>query len=109
VRRRTRWITGGALVALLTAAGTGTGMAASGREDDRPLSGSTLDRAVEAALRATGPGTVTETEAGDDGAAYSVEVRLRDGRHVEVNLDPSFEVTGQETDDDGAGDGTGDD
>jgi hypothetical protein len=42
---------------------------------------------------------VTQTEAGDDGAAYGVEVRLPDGRQVEVNLDQSFKVVGQDPDD----------
>jgi hypothetical protein len=46
---------------------------------------------------------VTETEAGDDGAAYGVEVRLPDGRQVEVNLDQSFNVIGQEPDEDQPG------
>jgi uncharacterized membrane protein YkoI len=77
---------------------------ASARDDDKPLTGTTLDRATAAALEHTGGGTVTETEAGDDGAAYSVEVRLKDGSQVEVNLNESFEVIGQETDDDGPGD-----
>ena len=54
---------------------------------------------------------MTETETGDDGAAYSVEVRMADGSQVEVNLDENFNVIGQATDDDGAGDqeGPGDD
>jgi hypothetical protein len=48
---------------------------------------------------------------GDDGAAYSVEVRLEDGGQVEVNLDERFTVIGQANDDDGAGEdeGAGDD
>jgi hypothetical protein len=52
---------------------------------------------------------VTETEVGDDGAAYSVEVRLEDGSQVEVNLDEGFNVIGQAADDDGANDEEGDD
>src|SRR5512133_2883363 len=49
---------------------------------------------------ATGGGTVLETEAGGDGAAYGVEVRLPDGRQLEVTLDQSFKVVGQEPDED---------
>ncbi len=75
-----------------------------GGGDEQPLSGSTLSRATAAALEHTGGGTVTETETGDDGAAYGVEVRLDNGNQVEVNLDENFEVVGQEADDDGAGD-----
>jgi hypothetical protein len=44
---------------------------------------------------------VLATEAGDDGAAYAVEVRRPDGRQVEVNLNQSFKVVGQEPDEDG--------
>ncbi len=43
---------------------------------------------------------MTETEIGDDGAAYEVEVRLSDGSQVEVNLDADFVVTGSAPDDD---------
>ncbi len=57
----------------------------------------------------TGGGTVTETETGDDGAVYSVEIELDDGRQVEVNLDENFDVIGQETDDDGPNDKEGPD
>ncbi len=60
-------------------------------------------KAVDAALAHVGGGTVLETEAGDDGAAYGVEIRLADGRVVEVQLDESFAVTGQASDDDNKG------
>ena len=90
-----------ALVAtLLVAATVAAGFAVAGGNDDKALQGSTLERATAAALRHTGGGTVVETEAGDDAAAYGVEVRLSDGRQVEVNLDERFVVIGQEPDDD---------
>jgi hypothetical protein len=102
MQRRTRWIaTAGLVVAALG------GVAASAGDNDQELSGSTRDKAVDAALAAAGGGTVLETEAGDDGAAYGVELRLKDGRQVEVNLDSSFKVIGQEADEDGAGEETG--
>ena len=69
-------------------------------DDDTPLSGTTLDEAVAAALEHTGQGEVVDTEMGDDGAAYGVEIRLPDGSQVEVNLDESFTVIGSEADDD---------
>jgi uncharacterized membrane protein YkoI len=94
---RTRWIVGAGLAAAIAA---GTAAAAAGGDDDQELTGATRDRAVAAALAATGGGTVLETEAGDDGAAYGVEVRLDDGRQVEVNLDSSFKVVNQEPDED---------
>jgi uncharacterized membrane protein YkoI len=82
--------------------GTGVGIAASG-DDDRPLTGSDLEQATAAALAHVGGGTVIETEAGDDGATYGVEVRLEDGSVVEVSLNADFEVIGSTADDDGAG------
>lgn len=97
-----RYLTiGGALVAAVAIAATvagGSAIATGG--DDQPLTGDTYDRAVAAALAHTGGGEVTETEIGDDGAAYEVEVRLADGTQVEVNLDANFAVTGSEPDDD---------
>ncbi len=86
-------------VALGTAVG-GIAIAAGSGDDDRPLTGSTLEKATAAALEHTGGGTVLETEAGDDGAAYGVEIRLADGTQAEVSLDRSFNVIGRETDDD---------
>lgn len=108
--KKTRWLVGGALAVALIGGGTAIAVA-TGQGDDKPLTGSTLDRAAAAALARTGGGTVIETEVGDDGAAYGVEIRLDDGSVVEVNLDESFEVIGQEADDDGPGDqdGPGDD
>jgi hypothetical protein len=100
--RKTRWIGGGALAVALIGGGTGVAIATGG--DDRPLTGSALDKATAAALQHTGGGTVIETEAGDDGAAYGVEIRLEDGRVVEIGLDASFQVIGQESDDDGSAD-----
>jgi uncharacterized membrane protein YkoI len=93
-----------ALVLVVGAISAGFAIAAGG-DDDKPLTGSDLEKATAAALAHTGGGTVVETEVGDDGAAYGVEVRLDDGRVVEVNLDESFDVIGQQNDDDdGAGD-----
>jgi uncharacterized membrane protein YkoI len=95
--RRTRWI---AAAGLVVAVAGGTAAAAVGGDNDQELTGATRDRVVAAALAATGGGTVLETEAGDDGAAYGVEVRLDDGRQVEVNLDETFKVVNQEPDED---------
>ena len=94
-----------AAIVALAVIGGGTGIAiATGLGDDEPLTGSTLDQATAAALEHTGGGTVIETEVGDGGAAYGVEVRLDDGSVVEVALDANFNVIGQESDDDGAND-----
>jgi uncharacterized membrane protein YkoI len=103
MRRRTSWIAA-AGVALAVAVGVA---AAAGGDGDQELTGATRDRAVAAALAATGGGTVLETEAGDDGAAYGVEVRLPDGRQVEVGLDQRFKVLRQEADEDRPGEDQG--
>jgi hypothetical protein len=101
---RTRWIAAAGLAAAMVG---GVAAASADGDGDQELTGATRDRAVAAALAATGGGTVLETEAGDDGAAYGVEVRLDDGRQVEVNLDRSFKVVGQEADEDKPGENEG--
>jgi hypothetical protein len=62
---------------------------------------------VAAALEHTGGGTVIETEIGDEGAAYGVEIRLEDGTVIEIGLDERFNVIGEEAEDDGPGDRDG--
>jgi uncharacterized membrane protein YkoI len=96
-----------ATAGLAAAMAGGIAAAAAGGDTDQELTGSTRDRAVAAALAATGGGTVLETEGGDDGAAYGVEVRLADGRQVEVSLDAGFKVIGQEADEDRPGEADG--
>jgi len=98
--RKARWMGGAALAVVLIGGGTGVAIATTA-SDDQPLTGSALEKATVAALQHTGGGTVIETEVGDDGAAYGVEIRLDDGRVVEVGLDANFQVIGQESDDDG--------
>jgi uncharacterized membrane protein YkoI len=74
---------------------------------DQELTGATLERASVAALRATGGGTVNETERdSENGAVYEVEVTKPDGSTVDVRLDESFGVIAIEGDgeDEGAGD-----
>ena len=108
MNKRTRWLIGGALALALVGAGVGIGLAETNSEEaneveetdgDQPLAGSDRERAEAAALEFVGGGTVTEVEAGDDGAAYGVEIRADDGSQVEVQLDESFTVIGTESDD----------
>jgi hypothetical protein len=105
--RRSKITMAGLTAAALIAGGSVFGVAAATGGGERPLTGETRDRAVAAALAKAGPGTVTETETGDDGAAYSVEIRRADGSQVEVNLDESFRVTGSSADEDGPKDADG--
>jgi uncharacterized membrane protein YkoI len=66
---------------------------------DQPISGgSDLDKASAAALEHTGGGQVTDTEVGDEESYYEVEVTLDDGSQVDVQLDRSFQVVGDEAD-----------
>jgi uncharacterized low-complexity protein len=72
-----------------------TNGAAEGQDSDESLSGSPAQQAADAALRATGGGTVLEAEQGDDPrSTYEVEVR-KNGGVIEVMLDSNFNVIGQ--------------
>lgn len=76
-----------------------TGNAADPTSDDVALTGTTLQRASQAATDATGGGTVTSGKEGNEGnVAYELEVKTSDGKTVEVQLDKAFNVTHQETD-----------
>jgi hypothetical protein len=97
-----------AAVAILALLGIGTGavLAVAG-DDDRPLQGDARARASAAALEHVGGGRVIETEVGDDGAAYGVEILRPDGSVVEVSLDQDYRVIATEGDDDSAGESEG--
>ncbi|MGH8869835.1 MAG: hypothetical protein ACRDYU_17800 [Actinomycetes bacterium] len=102
MRRRTTWLAGAALA--LGLAGTGAGIAVAGGDSEAPITGGALGRASEAALQHTGGGEVTGTEVGDEEGYYEVEVTLDDGSQVDVHLDRSFTVLGDQADSDGAED-----
>lgn len=96
----------------VAALGVGAGVGIAEVVDyDQPLTGSDYERATAAALAHVGKGTVTDTEVGDFGVGYEVEIRPDSGTQVEVLLDRNFSVTGREVDDDGPNDreGSGDD
>jgi uncharacterized membrane protein YkoI len=103
-------IIGFAVVAVLAIGGTAIANNVGGDDDgsDKAITGTALDKAKAAALAHTGGGKVTETEAGDEEGAYEVEVTMSDGSQVDVHLDKSFHVLGQQGDDDGSGDDAGD-
>lgn len=105
MRRRTMLAAAGVAAAGALAAGGVAWATSSGGEP--ALSGDVKAKAVEAALAHVGGGTVIETEAGDDGAFYGVEIRLAGGRTVEVALDESFAVIGEAADDDGQDEASG--
>ena len=103
MQKRTKLILATGLVIAGVVGGAGAVMATSA-ENDAPLTGESRDRAVASAKAHVGEGEVTETELGDDGAAYGVEILKADGTQVEVNLDRDYRVTGTEADDDGPND-----
>ena len=86
--------------------GAGAALAGNGDDDasDRPIEGSALQKASEAALAETGGGTVTETEQGDEESLYEVEVTLDNGDQVDVQLDEDFQVVGTKTESGGESD-----
>ena len=104
--RRLMLVLAAAVVVVAVAVTGGIAIAGGVGGDDQPLTGAPLQKANAAALAHTGGGTVTESEVGDDGAAYDVEVRLANGKTVDVQLDSQYQVIGQEANDDG---GTADD
>ena len=95
-----------AAVAVLAAGGAAIATAAGGGDDDATdtaITGAALDRASAAALKHTGGGKVTGTEAGDEEGAYEVEVTRADGSQVDVHLDSGFNVIGEKADSDQEG------
>ena len=75
----------------------GTVWTASAQDD---VQGSERDRVASAAVEAAGGGTAVEVEASDDrGEAYEVEVRMDDGREVDVTLDENLKQVSQDNDD----------
>lgn len=105
MKRRVTVIAAG--VAALTALALGGAAIANARmgDDGEALTGTTLERASAAALKAAGGGRVTETEHDSEGGGvYEVEVTKPDGSEFEVRLDSSFNVVSAETDHEEKGD-----
>ena len=105
----------GTAAAAVVLTGTGAAVATGALDDDAtdtPIPSSAIDQAKKAALAETGGGRVTETEVDDEESKYEVEVTLKDGSQVDVQLDENFKVVGTEADgadDEGADDeGKGD-
>jgi hypothetical protein len=90
---------------------TGGAIAVASGDNEGSVTGPDADRAGQAALDATGGGTVLEVERDDGGAAWEVEVRTPDGTVVEVRLGDGFDVvsSGGDDGDTGEDDGADDD
>jgi uncharacterized membrane protein YkoI len=100
--KRTKIVAVGASALALAAAGAGVAVAGGGEDQaegpDVAITGNALERASSAALDATGGGTVTGTETGDEESYYEVEVTKDDGSQVDVQLDRQFDVVGNTAD-----------
>ncbi|MDQ3678619.1 MAG: hypothetical protein M3401_17775 [Actinomycetota bacterium] len=96
---KTRTKLGMAAAAAVVLAAGGVGVAVATNDDDasdKPITGSALKRASEAALEHSGGGEVTGTEIGDEESYYEVEVTRPGGSQTDVQLDRSFKVVGSE-------------
>jgi hypothetical protein len=99
MKTKTKALLAGGLVAVTAAVGSGVAYAAAGRDGPIPtVTGLELDRAEQAALDHVGEGRVTDTETGDEESFYEVEVTRADGTEVDVQLDRSLRIVGQEAD-----------
>jgi uncharacterized membrane protein YkoI len=104
--KRRVWVAGGVL-GTAVAAGVG-GVAVAGNGDDGPASHQytqeEAEAAKQAALNATGGGSVNSVETdNENGATYEVEVTKPDGTTVDVRLDESYKVVVIEGDGDQSG------
>jgi len=94
--RRTKWVATGAVAVAALAIGSGIAVASSADDEEPPIQGNALERASAVALKETGGGKVTGSEAEDGG--YEIEVTLDDGSKVDVELDGDFKVIGSDSD-----------
>ena len=86
-------------VVALAMVGAAGGVAVATGDDDVSVTGAKADKAVAAALRATGEGTANSVERdGENGATWEVEVTREDGRTVDVRLDEGYGVVVIESD-----------
>jgi uncharacterized membrane protein YkoI len=104
---RKRILVAGAVLGAAVAA-TGGGIAVAGNGDDGAASNQytqqEADQAKQAALEATGGGTVNSVESdSENGATYEVEVTKPDGNTVDVRLDDAFNIVVIEGDHENSG------
>jgi hypothetical protein len=103
-------ILGGIVIAGALAAGAGGAIAVAGGDSEGGVTGPQADRAIRAALEATGGGTANAVERdSENGATWEVEVSTPEGNTVDVRLDDRYRLViiegDQESSDDGDGRG----
>lgn len=84
----------GAIVVIgSVAAVTGGAIALAGNDSEGGVTGPQADRAIRAALAATGGGTASAVERdSESGGSWEVEVRRPDGGIVDVRLDDRYRL-----------------
>jgi uncharacterized membrane protein YkoI len=106
VMKRSTKVTSGIAIGAALVAATGLAVANATSGEDEPdddgtetaITGDALERASDVALDHTGGGRVTDSEIGDEESYYEIEVTLDNGDQVDVQLDQSFNVVGDEND-----------
>lgn len=103
-------ILGGIVIVGALAAGAGGAIAVAGGSDSEGgVTGPQADRAIRAALDATGGGTANAVERdSENGATWEVEVSTPEGNTVDVRLDDQYRLVIIEGDGESTDDGDGD-
>ena len=87
-----RWVIIGIGSIVITVA-VGSVIALANSDSESGITGRQADRAIHAALEATGGGTANAVESdSENGASWEVEVRTPDGRVVDVRLSRDYSV-----------------
>jgi predicted regulator of Ras-like GTPase activity (Roadblock/LC7/MglB family) len=88
-----KWLIAGIGAVVLAGTVTGGAIAFASNDGEGGVSGPQADRAIQAALEATGGGTANAVERdGESGGVWEVEVSKTDGSIVDVRLDENFHV-----------------
>jgi hypothetical protein len=88
-----KWVIGGIVAVGVVGSLTGGAIAFASNDGEGGASGPQADRAVQAALAATGGGTVGGVERdGENGGVWEVEIHRLDGSVVDVRLDGNYQV-----------------
>jgi hypothetical protein len=87
-----RWVIAG-IGSIVIIAGVGSVVATANSDSEGGVTGREADRAIHAALEATGGGTANAVERdSENGAYWEVEVSTPDGRVVDVRLSRDYSV-----------------
>lgn len=87
-----RWVITGVGSIVITVA-VGSVIALANSDSEGGITGRQADRAIHAALEATGGGTANAVERdSENGAYWEVEVRTPDGRVVDIRLSRDYSV-----------------